>query len=73
MTRPILQALVVLLATAPLTAQSAKGWMVRADRSTSASDPDAAGEIKFMAMGPGFHAVNPTAAVYLEPGEHGIG
>ena len=67
MTRTILQALVVLLATAPLTAQSAKGWMVRADRSTSASDPDAAGEIKFMAMGSGFHAINPAAAVYWNP------
>ena len=67
MTRTILQALVVLLATAPLAAQSAKGWMVRADRSTSATDPDAAGEIKFMAMGSGFHAINPTAAVYWNP------
>lgn len=67
MTRPILQALVVLLATAPLAAQSAKGWMVRPDRSTSASDPDAAGEIKFMAMGSGFHAINPAAAVYWNP------
>lgn len=54
-------------AVAQVSAQSAKGWMVRADRSTSASDPDGAGEIKFMAMGGGFHAVNPTAAVYWNP------
>jgi len=61
-------AAVVFAATvAPLLAQSAKGWMVRADRSTSASDPDGAGEIKFMAMGGGFHAVNPAAAVYWNP------
>jgi hypothetical protein len=47
-----------------LAAQSTAGWKVRADRSTSAADPDAAGKIQFMAMGAGFHAVNPQAAVY---------
>jgi hypothetical protein len=41
--------------------------MVRADRSTTASDPDGAGTIKFMSMGSGFHAVNPQAAVYWNP------
>src|SRR3954451_20839445 len=50
-----------------LAAQSPKGWMVRADRSTSASDPDAAGAIKFVTMGTGFHATNPQAAVYWNP------
>ena len=50
-----------------LNAQSTAGWKVRADRSTSASDPDAAGKIQFMAMGGGFHAVNPQAAVYWHP------
>ena len=60
-------ALVALLVTVPLLAQAPKGWMVRADRSTSASDPDAAGTIKFMAMGAGFHAINPQAAVYWNP------
>jgi plastocyanin len=40
---------------------------VRADRSTSASDPDGAGEIKFTADAAGFHAVNPAAAVYWNP------
>src|SRR3954447_13528485 len=56
-----------LLVAVPLIAQAPKGWMVRADRSTSASDPDGAGTIKFMAMGSGFHAVNPQAAVYWNP------
>ncbi|MCU1384269.1 MAG: hypothetical protein JWL71_2966 [Acidobacteria bacterium] len=60
-------AVLALVATAPLLAQAPKGWMVRADRSTTASDPDAAGTIKFMAMGSGFHAVNPQAAVYWNP------
>jgi hypothetical protein len=56
-----------LLVAVSLTAQSPKGWMVRADRSTSASDPDAAGAIKFVTMGTGFHATNPQAAVYWNP------
>ena len=50
-----------------LVAQSTAGWKVRADRSTSAADPDAAGKIQFTATGGGFHAVNPQAAVYWHP------
>jgi hypothetical protein len=60
-------AALALLAVTPLVAQAPKGWMVRADRSTSASDPDAAGSIKFVTMGTGFHATNPQAAVYWNP------
>lgn len=60
-------AALALLAAAPLVAQSPKGWMVRADRSASASDPDGAGAIKFVTMGSGFHATNPQAAVYWNP------
>ena len=51
----------------PLIAQAPAGWRLRADRSTSASDPDAAGSIKFVAMGSGFHATNPQAAVFWHP------
>ena len=53
-----------LLTVVTLMAQAPKGWMVRADRSTRGSDPDAAGAIKFAAMGTGFHATNPQAAVF---------
>ena len=60
-------AAVIALAVAPLVAQAPQGWKVRADRSTSASDPDAAGAIKFVTMGTGFHATNPQAAVYWNP------
>lgn len=60
-------AVLALIVTVPLLAQGPKGWMVRADRSTSASDPDAAGAIKFVTMGTGFHATNPQAAVYWNP------
>jgi hypothetical protein len=60
-------ALLVFLGIGSLAAQTPKGWMVRADNSKSASDPDAAGNIKFMSMGTGFHATNPQAAVYWNP------
>jgi hypothetical protein len=60
-------AILLSLALAPLAAQSTAGWKVRADRSTSATDPDGAGKIQFMAMGKGFHAINPQAAVYWNP------
>ena len=60
-------ALLALFCSSPLLAQAPRGWKLRIDRSTSASDPDAAGAIKFMAMGSGFHAVNPQAATYWNP------
>lgn len=58
---------VALLAIAAVFAQAPKGWKMRVDRSAAASDPDAPGPIKFMAMGGGFHFVNPQAAVYWNP------
>jgi hypothetical protein len=67
MKRFVTLALLALLAIAPLAAQAPDGWKLRVDRSTSASDPDAAGAIKFMRMGTGFHAINPQAAVYWNP------
>ncbi len=73
MKRLFVAALLASVAAAPLVAQAPKGWKVRADRSTNASDPDAAGEIKFMTMGQGFHAVNPQAAVYWNPANTATG
>jgi hypothetical protein len=67
MKRHIQIAAIVLFAMASLAAQSPKGWKVRADRSTSATDPDAAGSISFVTKGSGFHATNPQAAVYWNP------
>lgn len=60
-------AVLAMFAVAPLNAQSPKGWKLRVDRSMNASDPDAAGDIKFVEMGSGFHATNPKAAVYWNP------
>ena len=57
-----------LVASATLFAQGAPaGWKMRVDRSMNAQDPDAAGNIKFVTMGTGFHATNPQAAVYWNP------
>ena len=67
MTRRLFVALFVLLVAVPLAAQAPKGWKLRADRSTSAADPDAPGAIKFVAVGTGFHATNPQAAVFWNP------
>ena len=73
MKRYAVLAALALVAAAPLVAQAPKGWMVRADRSTSASDPDGAGAIKFVGMGTGFHATNPAAAVYWNPANTATG
>jgi len=73
MKRSALVATLALLVAAPLVAQSPKGWMVRTDRSREASDPDAAGSIKFVTMGTGFHATNPQAAVYWNPSNMAAG
>ena len=48
MKRQIYVALLALALSAAATAQAPKGWKMRVDRSTSASDPDAAGDIKFV-------------------------
>jgi hypothetical protein len=60
-------AALALAALAPLAAQTPKGWKMRVDRSTEATDPDASGDIKFVTMGSGYHADNPKAAVYWNP------
>jgi hypothetical protein len=64
MTRHTTLALLALAAITPLTAQSPAGWKMRVDHSTSASDPDGSGNIKFVTEGSGFHCTNPQAAVY---------
>jgi uncharacterized iron-regulated membrane protein len=73
MKRYLYLAIVTLATLAPLAAQSPKGWKMRVDRSTSASDPDAPGPIKFTAEGSGYHAVNPQAAIYWNPADTASG
>lgn len=67
MKRHVLVAGLALAAVATLLAQAPKGWKMRVDASTSASDPDGSGSISFVTMGSGYHATNPQAAVYWNP------
>lgn len=73
MKRQVHVAFLALATLATLAAQAPQGWKVRPDRSTSASDPDAAGDIKFVTSGSGFHATNPQAAVYWNPANKASG
>jgi hypothetical protein len=59
---------VTLLAATQLGAQTVPaGYKQRIDKSTSASDPDAAGEVKIVTAGSGYHVVTPTAGVFWNP------
>jgi len=73
MKRHMIAGMLALLTVAPLVAQTPKGWKMRVDRSTSASDPDAPGAIKFVQAGSGFHATNPQAAVFFNPANTATG
>ncbi len=73
MKRYIHVAALALAVLAPLAAQAPKGWKMRVDRSTAASDPDAPGDIKFVTEGSGFHATNPQAAIYWNPADTASG
>jgi hypothetical protein len=65
--------LLISFAIALLFAQAPKGWLLRVDRSTSASDPDAAGSVKLAMMGTGLHATTPQAAVFWNPANTATG
>jgi hypothetical protein len=73
MKHPLRSASIALMILLPLAGQSPKGWKVRVDRSTSASDPDGAGSIKFVTEGSAMHATNPQAAVYWNPSNSASG
>jgi hypothetical protein len=73
MKRHAVVAVLALIAVVPLFAQVPKGWMLRVDRSTTASDPDAPGAIKLVPMGPGFRATAPQAAVFWNPANTATG
>src|SRR3979490_1003483 len=65
--------MLALAAIGPLVEQSPKGWKVREDKSISAPDPDGAGSISFVTSGSGFHATNPSAAVFWNPANTATG
>jgi len=60
-------AISAIVATTLNAQSSTAGWKQRIDRSTQATDPDPAGDVKFMAMGGGFHTANPQAAIFWNP------
>ena len=70
--RSLLTVFIALLA-APVAAQAPAGWMVRVDRSQSASDPDGAADIKFMTMGTGFHVTGGPAGTFWNPADTASG
>ena len=65
-------ALAALLAV-PLAAQAPPGWKLRVDRSTNAADPDNVPDVKFVAMGKGFHVTTGPAAVLWKPEDTATG
>jgi len=73
MKRVVLATLLGTLAVTPVPAQSPEGWMARIDRSTNASDPDAAGDVRFTTIPGGYHAVNPAAAIFYNPANSATG
>ena len=73
MKRIVAVAVLVASTVVAVAAQAPAGWKQRLDRSTSASDPDAAGTVKFVTMGNGFHATNPQAAVFWNPANTATG
>ena len=58
--------LVTLLAV-PAFAQAPEGWMVRVDRSTSASDPDDNPNLKVATVGKGFQVTGGPAGTFWNP------
>ena len=60
-------AIILIAAAATVAAQSTAGWKQRIDASKDATDPDPAGQVKFMAMAGGFHTANPQAATFWNP------
>ena len=65
---PVPVALALALVTAhPLAAQAPEGWRVRVDRSQSAQDPDDTPNLRFAAMGKGFHVTGGPAGTFWNP------
>ncbi len=73
MKRYVLAIALAAFVIAPLTTYAQQGWKIRADRSADVKDPDAPGDIKFMEMGDGLHAINPQAAIYWNPANSAAG
>ena len=73
MKRHVHVAVLALVAVAPLAAQAPKGWKMRVDRSTAASDPDAAGRYQVRHHGIGLPCDQSPSGGVLESGEYRVG
>lgn len=73
MKRYVLALAIAAVAIAPMTTHAQKGWKMRVDRSTQASDPDAPGDVKFMDMSGTLHVITPQAAVFWNPANTATG
>jgi hypothetical protein len=67
MTRRILILALVAAVATPLAAQAPKGWTVRVDRSTNASDPDDTPNLKVTTVGTGFQVTGGPAGTFWNP------
>jgi hypothetical protein len=63
---------ITVLATS-LSAQAPAGWQVRVDKSTNPSDPDNTPNLKFAAMGKGFHITSGPAGTFWNPANNAAG
>ena len=70
--RVVLIALIAFLA-GPVAAQAPKGWRVRVDFSRNAEDPDNTPNLKFVAMGKGFHVTGGPAGTFWNPVQTAMG
>jgi hypothetical protein len=65
--RSLIAVATVAALVAPAAAQAPEGWQVRIDKSQNAQDPDDTPELKFMAMGKGFHVTGGPAGTFWNP------
>ena len=63
----------IALVAGPIAAQAPDGWKVRVDRSENAQDPDDVPNIRFIAMGKGFHVTSGPAGTFWHPADTATG
>lgn len=73
MLRSVLLTASIAIFAVPLAAQAPDGWRVRVDRSQNAEDPDDRPDLKFVAMGKGFHATGGPAGTFWHPANTATG
>jgi len=67
MVRRALLIVLIAIVAGPIAAQVPAGWKARIDGNQSASAPDANANLKFVAMGKGFHITGGPGAIFWDP------